>query len=359
MPAMERMLSFLLRARLWLGKKRFGSLGPSVVRVGELRIIKGPCELVELEGLKYVAQNTSIPVPMVLRTYRVGRHLYIEMEYIQGDNLQAVWSSDVLSPNDKQAIVKQVADYIDQLRLLEPPQKEVVASAELGQCLDYRVGYDLFGPFTSNEEFHSFLRGHIPLNDCSQVYGECVTRCHTRRYRTYFSHGDLCPRNLIVRNGKLVAIVDWQFARWYPEYWEYTKAHFGLLNMPDWYVEFKHAVTRYDDELAAESALGGSSINQEWRNARTSRLLGRASTPWGGIAGMRQYGELLVVLRLQVEFLCLPRGGGNHFHKTFLLHLTCDSVEHPSIASSYLQSVQRLYIEYPVELIDSTVSGVG
>lgn len=255
MPTMERIISLFLQARLWLGKKRYGSLGPSVVRVSKVRIIKGPCESVELEGLRYVAQYTSIPVPKVHRIYRVGGRLYIEMEYVQGDTLQAMWSGDMLSRDERQTILKQVADYIDQLRGLEPPQKGVVASAELGQCLDYRVGYNLFGPFSDNEEFHSFLRGYISLENCTQVYGEAVTQCHTRRYRTCFSHGDLCPRNLIVRNGKIAAIIDWQFAGWYPEYWEYTKAHFGLLNMPDWYVAFEHVVPRYDDELAAERAL--------------------------------------------------------------------------------------------------------
>src|SRR3954471_3901519 len=71
-------------------------------------------------------------------------------------------------------------------------------------------------PFLTHEDFHSFLRGHIPLESCTQVYGESVTLCHTRQYRTSFSHADLCTRNIIVRDGKIAAIVDWQFARWYP-----------------------------------------------------------------------------------------------------------------------------------------------
>jgi hypothetical protein len=58
-----------------------------------------------------------------------------------------------------------------------------------------------------------------------------------------------------VRDRKIVAVIDWQFAGWYPEYWEYTKAHYGLYNMPDWYSGFENAVTRYDNELAAEMAL--------------------------------------------------------------------------------------------------------
>jgi tRNA A-37 threonylcarbamoyl transferase component Bud32 len=247
-------MSLLLEARLWWGKKRFGSLGPSVVRVSKDRVIKGPCESAELEALKYVAQYTSIPVPKVHRTYHVDGRLYIEMEYLEGETLQDAWLGH-LSSAEKKAVVGELAGYIRQLRLLEPPQRGVVASAEFKQCLDYRVGYAPVGPFLNHEEFHSFLRGSIPLENCTQVYGESVTIGHTRQYRTTFCHADLCARNLIVRDGKTVAIVDWQFAGWYPEYWEYTKAHFGLLNMPDWYAEFQRAVTRYDEPLAAERAL--------------------------------------------------------------------------------------------------------
>ncbi|KAB8277029.1 kinase-like domain-containing protein [Aspergillus minisclerotigenes] len=216
-------------------------------------INQGPCESAELQGLKYVAQHT--PVPKVHRTYSIDGRLYIEMEYIHGVTLQELWTSHSLSPTEKQAIVKQVAACINELRLLKPPQEGVVASAELGRVDDARVGYRSFGPFGNINDFHSFLRGPIPLKDCTKVLSESVPQCHTRQYRTYFTHADLCPRNIIIRDDKIAAIVDWQFAGWYPEYWEYTKAHYGLLNIPDWYSEFKNAVPRYDDELATERAL--------------------------------------------------------------------------------------------------------
>lgn len=247
--------SLLLRARLWLGKKRFPSLGLSVVRVSRSRIIKGPCEPSELEAMRYVALRTSIPVPKVHQSYYLKNHFYIEMEFIHGDTLQDLWAYNALSPDEKQSLVKQAAAYIEQLRALKPAQEGTVASAELGQCLDYRIGYQPFGPFKSNDEFHSFLRGQIPLEDSTQVYGAPVTQCHSGQYRSCFTHADFCPRNAIVRDGAIVAIIDWQFAGWYPEYWEYTKAHFALLNMPDWYELFRNAVSRYDDELAAERVL--------------------------------------------------------------------------------------------------------
>ncbi|KAJ9298953.1 hypothetical protein DTO271G3_3195 [Paecilomyces variotii] len=250
-----RITSFILQVRLLIGKKVFGSLGPTIVKISRNRVIKGPCQSAELEALNYVAKYTSIPVPKVYATYDQLEGLYTEMEYIEGTNLETAWTGGVFSPAQKKAIVKELAGFVEQLRRLKPPHEGIVASAELRSVLDYRVGTSLFGPFHNHEEFHSFLRGHIPLESCSQVYGEPVSRCHSRQYRSCFSHSDLVPRNIIVRDGKVVALVDWAFAGWYPEYWEYTKAHYGLLNMPDWYAELRSVVARYDDELAAERAL--------------------------------------------------------------------------------------------------------
>jgi hypothetical protein len=44
-----------------------------------------------------------------------------------------------------------------------------------------------------------------------------------------FTHGDLRPANIIVTAtspAKVVAILDWEQAGWYPDYWEYCKAMF-------------------------------------------------------------------------------------------------------------------------------------
>jgi Ser/Thr protein kinase RdoA (MazF antagonist) len=38
-----------------------------------------------------------------------------------------------------------------------------------------------------------------------------------------FSHRDLTPRNILVHEGKISGLVDWEDSGWYPEYWEYVK----------------------------------------------------------------------------------------------------------------------------------------
>lgn len=251
----EQGVSLLLHIRTSVAKNLFGSSGPSVVRVGRHRVVKGPCQLAELEALRFVAQYTSVPVPKIRRTYTHHGKLFIELEYIKGMDLESAWIKNLLSVDQKKAIINELASFVRQLRELEPPQKGIVASAHSNSCLDYRIRTRPVGPFFNHEEFHAFLRGNIPLEDCGQVYGQQVLQCHSHHYRTCFTHSDLTQRNIIVDDGRIVAIVDWAFSGWYPEYWEYTKGHYGLLNIPDWYSEFERAMPRYKSELEAERSL--------------------------------------------------------------------------------------------------------
>ncbi|EZF43583.1 hypothetical protein H113_02868 [Trichophyton rubrum MR1459] len=91
---------------------------------------------------------------------------------------------------------------------------------------DHRLGSRRFGPF-SLAEFHKF-----------------------------FTHADLSPSNIMVKDGKITAIIDWEFAGWFPEYWEYTKIYYGFREFrKDFYSEVKHFFTTYPEELDAEQAI--------------------------------------------------------------------------------------------------------
>lgn len=41
-------------------------------------------------------------------------------------------------------------------------------------------------------------------------------------------------RNILVKEGKLSGIVDWENSGWYPSYWDYTKAHFITKHTRRW-----------------------------------------------------------------------------------------------------------------------------
>jgi len=48
--------------------------------------------------------------------------------------------------------------------------------------------------------------------------------------RIVLTHNDLAPRNILLRDAKVVAIVDWELSGFYPGYWEYVKAYYW----PSW-----------------------------------------------------------------------------------------------------------------------------
>lgn len=57
----------------------------------------------------------------------------------------------------------------------------------------------------------------------------------------YFTHGDLNLGNIILSDApgpkKIVAIVDWEQAGWYPEHWEYCKLLLAEPCSGEWRVD--------------------------------------------------------------------------------------------------------------------------
>lgn len=61
-----------------------------------------------------------------------------------------------------------------------------------------------------------------------------------------------------MRGSNVVAIIDWECSGWFPEYWEYIKAHYNSALSPEFYEMLRRHLPRYDEELVAERTL--------WRN---------------------------------------------------------------------------------------------
>lgn len=47
------------------------------------------------------------------------------------------------------------------------------------------------------------------------------------RHPITFTHGDLLPWNVMVKNGQITAIVDWENAGWFPSNWDELKSYTG------------------------------------------------------------------------------------------------------------------------------------
>lgn len=125
-------------------------------------------------------------------------------------------------------LLKQLKSYIEEMRLLKPPNLGVVEGIEGGKLYDMRLqdGLKGFGPFDSVRDFHSFLRGGISASP-EQIpeVNEMVKKHEKAHFSTCFTHGDLDSMNVLVQGDNIVGIIDWDTAGWFPEYWEYTTAY--------------------------------------------------------------------------------------------------------------------------------------
>ncbi|KAI1273332.1 kinase-like protein [Xylaria sp. FL0933] len=214
--------------------QRFGEFCP-VYKVDSRTIVKSSkrIRLSEAEAMKFVRDNTSIPVPEVYNAYRdeESGHTRIVMEFIEGVELEEAW--DTYSATEKESVITQLRGYMKELRQLKGT---FIGAVDGSWCDDHFFDDDRggYGPFVNEEQFNS---GIIKaLKQGRSHYTDVVMTCDIIReiwkgHEIVFTHNDFAPRNILVQGSKVVAILDWELAGYYPDYWEYCKA----LRRPDWH----------------------------------------------------------------------------------------------------------------------------
>lgn len=196
----------------------------------------------EALALRFVKAHTTIPVPKLI-SCDWDR---ITMEYIEGQTLQQAWRT--LTPSQRSGVLAQLSDYIAQMRS--------VRGIYLGRLNGEGVVVPSTvtrsgGPFQTIGEFHNWLANPLKRPNGKSVYWHQITTQLGADYPIIFTHGDIAARNIMIRDGRIVAILDWELAGWYPEYWEYVYAMKGLDKI-DWETLGLHLpslfVKRYDLE---------------------------------------------------------------------------------------------------------------
>lgn len=215
------------------------------VPISKNKIVKSGLyvHLTEAATMKFVAENTSIPVPKVHCAFVRKNRAYIVMERIHGDEIPAAFKR---LPNEesRERIYAQLKRMVQELRTLKSPGIRV-ESCVGGSLCDARISRPepRFGPFKSVQEFHLWLRENLQPSEVSKhacsdedwdEIKEMVAKQDGPWPLPVFTHGDLNPFNVLVRGEKVVGIIDWEFSGWYPHYWEYTASWHGNLTKRGW-----------------------------------------------------------------------------------------------------------------------------
>ncbi|CBX96513.1 hypothetical protein IAQ61_005619 [Plenodomus lingam] len=214
---------------------RFGEFVP-VYKVDSTTIVKtgDSVRSAEAAAMKLVRSKTNIPVPEVWNTYidPITGHTRIVMEFIQGDCLKDVW--DKYTPEDKERVIDQLREMFSELRHLKG---SFIGSIDGTACEDPIFEEDLgaYGPYNDeaafNEGIVTALENTLSSGWVSTV---CDMVCSLKDHEIVMTHGDFSPRNILVQGTKVVAVLDWEMAGYYPEYWEYVKALYRPAWEDDW-----------------------------------------------------------------------------------------------------------------------------
>ncbi|TPX18631.1 uncharacterized protein E0L32_002488 [Thyridium curvatum] len=199
--------------------------------------------LSEAAALLFLASSApTIPVPKLHHAFRDDKSgmTYIVMEKIDGRPLDDAWQGN--SPEENERLLSQLKRIFRELRALKKPAETgigagAVCAADGGKLHDHRIwnaaGEKGLGPFTSEADFNLFLRNGVSNTDSItdpqrkediQRLIELHRESEQKDTETVFTHGDMNLSNILVKEGKVVGIVDWEMAGWYPRYWEYTTA---------------------------------------------------------------------------------------------------------------------------------------
>ncbi|OSC97937.1 kinase-like protein [Trametes coccinea BRFM310] len=172
--------------------------------------------------IRFVQRHTYIPTPPIVASVQGHGRRFLLMKKVKGSTLEKAWMT--LSTAERTNVVAQLRSYIAQLRSLRSPHGSAVCGLSGEAVVDCRITSSApVGPFPNEAAFNDRLADtSTPFKPAAEV-AEIRARMRDD-HAIVFTHGDIAPRNVIVDGDRVVAVLDWEQAGWFPEHWEWIKA---------------------------------------------------------------------------------------------------------------------------------------
>jgi hypothetical protein len=227
-----------------------------VVAIGNHFVVKyGPqVNLLEGETMLFLQNCSSVPVPRVYALFGSpdGEIKFIVMERIKSQDLSLIWEK--LDHAAKETLAIQLRTIFTELRQLASPGGYCsVGHRGLLDGLFWTddVAQRFAGPFETEPDLNQAMVAKYVKDGLPKNKAEFYTRTFKevlRNHSPVFTHGDFQRKNVMIRTssnfptnqeGKQpyqeleIVIIDWEFAGWYPSYWEYARCVFACGNWND------------------------------------------------------------------------------------------------------------------------------
>ncbi|GAB7352187.1 hypothetical protein MBLNU459_g2665t1 [Dothideomycetes sp. NU459] len=176
------------------------------------------------------------------------------MKRAPGETLDSSWHA--LSDPERRTIASDLADYIVLLATEQRPALETISGLGItDEFIQPDSHKPSWRPSTFRLQSHEAIEYFRPL----KVDDEFV-----------FTHGDLNPMNLLIANGKISCILDWELAGFFPKWWINIKARIFAMSLSDsgdphsWIDAMKSELERREVTVNFDAFQEGISKNREW-----------------------------------------------------------------------------------------------
>ncbi|KAL6400844.1 uncharacterized protein AUP68_16562 [Ilyonectria robusta] len=156
---------------------------------------------------------------------------------VEGELLEDVWAG--LSSQMKRHYARQLRKIVDGMRgVVCSDGRGSVQAGEYTLFLDKHTNHTYYAVrrYTSPKQFMAFLLSSFYKTVPKKVALAFIAPLKVKG-RQLLSHCALCPKNIIVNEGKIAWILGWDCAGYYPGWWDYVK-FFEARTRPenlDWY----------------------------------------------------------------------------------------------------------------------------
>lgn len=148
------------------------------------------------------------------------------MDFVEDTTLQKTWNG--LSDAERATFSAQLRDYLAQLRATKG---SYIGGLGGGPAIDSRTLCVEDGPYASEAKWNDFLLEDL-LAACPAAMRSIVYSQLRTDHDIVMTHGDLSAMHILVRDGCIVALIYWERAGFYPEYFELVKT----VRCADWRV---------------------------------------------------------------------------------------------------------------------------
>lgn len=222
--------AFLKRCKLLRPHSRAFRLNSKIViKIGDKSRVS------EAAAMRLLSEKTSLPIPKVYDAYvqEDGRGVII-MEYIEGVTLDQAWPS--YDQAQRSSVLYQLRNYLTESRSITA---NVISSIDGKACCDqfFAAGSIGYGPYRDETAFKEGLVYALQQRGHHAWFRMVASLIRSMRGNgIVFTHNDLTPSNILVRDGMVVGILDWEMCGFYPDYWEFVKAY-AFAEGDGWWVK--------------------------------------------------------------------------------------------------------------------------